>query len=106
LLARAGVVSPAGLRKGRKYAIIVIFLVAAAVTPPDPVSWGILGIPLIGLYESGIIAAALIERGRRRRDEADAKREEEETKREAEEAKRAAEKATQSSGQASLPAGE
>jgi len=93
LLARAGVVSAPGLRKGRKYAIIVIFLIAAAVTPPDPISWCVLGIPLVGLYESGIIAAAMIEAGRRRRDEADAKREEEEAKREAEESKRAAEKA-------------
>jgi len=110
LLSRAGVVSAPGLRKGRKYAWIVIFLVAAAVTPPDPVSWGILGIPLIGLYEGGIIAAMLIERGRKRRDEEDAKREEEEAKREAqerkdEESKRVAEEAA-ASGQASLPAGE
>lgn len=83
LLARAGVVSAKGLRKGRKYAIIVIFIIAAAVTPPDPVSWCILGIPLIGLYEGGILSAALIERGRKKRDEAEAKAAAEEEAREA-----------------------
>ena len=72
LLARAGVVSASGLRKGRKYAVIVIFIVAAIMTPPDPFSQFILGIPLIGLYEAGIISAALIERGRRRREAAEA----------------------------------
>lgn len=72
LLARAGVVSASGLRKGRKYAIVVIFIVAAVMTPPDPFSQFILGIPLIGLYEAGIISAALIERGRRRREAAEA----------------------------------
>jgi sec-independent protein translocase protein TatC len=72
LLARAGVVSAAGLRKGRKYAVIVIFVVSAVMTPPDPFSQFILGVPLIGLYEAGIIAAALVERGRRRREAAEA----------------------------------
>jgi sec-independent protein translocase protein TatC len=87
LLGRATVVSAKGLRKGRKYAMIVIFLIAAAVTPPDPVSWCVMGLPLVGLYESGILAVALIERGRRKRDEAEARKQAEE---EAAEAKAAA----------------
>jgi sec-independent protein translocase protein TatC len=93
LLAHAGVVEASALRKGRKYAILIIFVIAAVMTPPDPFSQFILGIPLCALYESGIIATAMISRGRRRREEAEAKREEEEAKREAEEAKRAAERA-------------
>ncbi|HVY87511.1 MAG TPA: twin-arginine translocase subunit TatC [Hyphomonadaceae bacterium] len=106
LLARAQVVTAKGLRKGRKYAILVIFVIAAAVTPPDPVSWFVLGMPLILLYESGIIAAVLVEISRKRRDAADAKREAEEAKREAEEnARRVAAEAAKSAAPA-LPAGE
>jgi sec-independent protein translocase protein TatC len=93
LLAKAGVVEASSLRKGRKYAILVIFVIAAVMTPPDPFSQFFLGVPLVALYESGIIATAMIQRGRRRREEAEAKREEQEAKREAEEAKRAAERA-------------
>jgi sec-independent protein translocase protein TatC len=106
LLARARVVSAKGLRKGRKYAVIVILVIAAAVTPPDPVSWCILGIPLVGLYEAGIISAAMIEAGRKRRDAEDAKREADEAKKEAEdEAKRRAAEAA-ASATPPLPAGE
>ncbi len=93
LLARGGIVSAKGLRKGRKYAFIAILVVAAAVTPPDPVSFLALGIPLLGLYESGIIAAAMIDRGRRKREEAEAKAAAEEERREAEEAARTAQSA-------------
>jgi sec-independent protein translocase protein TatC len=85
LLSKAGVVESSTLRKGRKYAILIIFVVAAVMTPPDPFSQFLLAMPLIGLYESGIACAWLIERGRKRREAAEAKREEEEAKREAEE---------------------
>jgi sec-independent protein translocase protein TatC len=104
LLSRAGVVHASGLRKARRYAIVVIVIVAAVMTPPDPVSWLALSVPLMMLYEAGIWWSASIERGRRRREEAEAKREAEEEAREAAEAKRRAEKATQSAP--ALPAGE
>jgi sec-independent protein translocase protein TatC len=87
LLAKARVVSASGLRKGRKYAFVVIVIVAAVMTPPDPFSLFFLSVPLYFLYESGIIAAALIERGRKKREEADAKAEAEEAAREANEAR-------------------
>jgi sec-independent protein translocase protein TatC len=93
LLGRAGVVEASGLRKARRYALIVIVIVAAVMTPPDPVSWLVLSIPLAMLYESGIWWVAGIERGRKRREEAEAKREAEEAAREAAEAQRRAEKA-------------
>jgi len=105
LLARAGVVQVSMLRKGRKFALVVIVFAAMFMTPPDPFSWVLLSAPLFLLYESGIIAAMLIQRGRARREAADAKREEEEEAREAaEEARRRA--AAQASGQTALPAGE
>jgi len=108
LLARAGVVNAGGLRKGRKFALVVIVFAAMFMTPPDPFSWVILSAPLFLLYESGIIAAVLIERGRKRREAADAKREEEEARREAaeEESRRRAAAAAQPTTQGALPAGE
>jgi sec-independent protein translocase protein TatC len=104
LLAKAGVVEASGLRKSRKYAYVAIFVVAAIMTPADPFSVWILSIPLCLLYEAGILAAAIIGAGRKRREEAEARREAEEEAREAAEAKRRTERATQSAP--ALPAGE
>lgn len=107
LLSMAGVIQSSFLRSGRKYALLVIFVVAAVVTPPDPFSQFILGVPLYFLYESGIIMAWLIERGRKRRDAEEAKREEAEEKREAaEEARRRAASAAAGAPAGTLPAGE
>ena len=110
LLARAGVVNAGMLRKGRKFALVVIVFAAMFMTPPDPFSWVLLSVPLFILYESGIIAAVLIERARKRRDAEAAKREEEEERREAaEEARRrmaVASVTSQGTPQGTLPAGE
>jgi sec-independent protein translocase protein TatC len=103
LLSKAGVVQASGLRKGRKYAILAIFVVAAIMTPPDPFSQFILGVPLCLLYESGIICASIIERGRKRREAEEAKREEEEAKREAAAAQRRAATAAPPPGQLPAP---
>ena len=54
LLGRAGMVRAATLAKGRKYAIIVTFVVAAFITPPDIVSQILLAVPMMGLYELSI----------------------------------------------------
>jgi len=58
-LARLGLVSAAGLARFRKYAIVLIFAVAAFVTPPDPITQMMLAIPLVVLYEVGILTARL-----------------------------------------------
>ena len=70
LLALTGVVNAQMLRTGRRYAILGVFVVAAVVTPPDPISQLSLAIPIILLYEISIWCVGLMER-RRRRDEAD-----------------------------------
>lgn len=70
LLGLAGIVSAEALSKGRKYAIVGIFVVAAFVTPPDPISQSMLAFPLIVLYEISIWCVRLIETRRRREDEA------------------------------------
>lgn len=66
LLGRAGLVTPEQLAKGRRYAIVVSFVVAAFLTPPDILSQFALAIPIILLYEISI----LIIRYMRRKDAA------------------------------------
>lgn len=65
LLGRAGIVTADSLRAKRKWAIIIAFIVAAVLTPPDPVSQISLAIPTLLLYEISIFAVRMIEKSRR-----------------------------------------
>lgn len=58
-LARMGLVSHRALRKYRKYAFLVIAIVAAVLTPPDLISMAMLGIPLYLLFELSVVIAAV-----------------------------------------------
>jgi len=58
-LSRLGLVTSKGLRTKRKYAILVSFVVAAILTPPDPFTQSLMAGPLIILYEAGIWIAYL-----------------------------------------------
>src|ERR1700712_846655 len=60
ILARMGIVSIAKLKQIRPYVIFGALVISAVVTPPDVFSQLILAIPLIILYEVGIIAARII----------------------------------------------
>ncbi len=62
LMGRVGMVSSAGLRKKRKYVIVLIFVVAAILTPPDVLSQVGLAIPLLILYEVSIWIVARMEK--------------------------------------------
>lgn len=64
LMERAGLVTRDQLRRGRRYAILVAFIVAAVATPPDIISQFMLAIPLILLYELSLIAIWFTERRR------------------------------------------
>lgn len=64
LLARAGLVSAKGLREKRRYAIVLAFVAAAILTPPDPLSQIGLALPIIFLYEISIISALMVEKKR------------------------------------------
>ena len=67
LLVWLGLVSTASLRKYRRHAIVVIFIVAAIVTPSsEPLSQALLAAPLIVLYELAILVAARVEKQRER----------------------------------------
>jgi len=54
LLGRAGVISAQTLASKRKYAVIITFVIAAFLTPPDIISQVMLAVPILGLYEISI----------------------------------------------------
>jgi sec-independent protein translocase protein TatC len=58
LLTRIGLITPDFLRKYRKHAIIVVLVLAAIITPPDVLSQIIVSIPILILYEIGILVSA------------------------------------------------
>jgi sec-independent protein translocase protein TatC len=53
-LSKLGVVNARMLARNRKYVIVLIFIGAAVLTPPDPLSQLMMAIPLVALYEAGI----------------------------------------------------
>jgi sec-independent protein translocase protein TatC len=64
-LARLGIISPQMLAKNRKYAIVLIAVMAAVITPtPDPVNMTLVMVPLYLLFEVGVILARLLYRPR------------------------------------------
>jgi sec-independent protein translocase protein TatC len=69
LMGMAGLVTSNFLRTGRRYAIVIVFVIAAIITPPDPISMMSLAVPGVLLYEISILCVWLIER-RRARDDA------------------------------------
>ena len=60
ILVLLGWVTPAQLREYRGYVVVGVFIVAAVITPPDVVSQLLLAIPMVLLYELGIVAARLV----------------------------------------------
>lgn len=63
-LSKIGLLTPEVMRKYRKHAIVVIFVLAAIFTPPDPFTQVMLGIPLILLYEFSILISAMVVKGK------------------------------------------
>jgi sec-independent protein translocase protein TatC len=68
LMARAGLVTAAGLAAKRRYAIVALFGVAAVLTPPDVISQVSLAVPLIILYEASIISCRMVEKAQAKRE--------------------------------------
>ena len=101
LLVQVGIVTTEGLRSKRRYAIVVAFVIAAVLTPPDVVSQLALAIPLLVFYELSILIGRVIER---KRDAADKKAEADELKaEEAEEEKTAEEEKKAEDAAATVP---
>jgi sec-independent protein translocase protein TatC len=65
LLAKINLVTHNSLKKFRKYAIVIAFLAAAFLTPPDPFSQISLALPIIILYEVSIYIAKIIQRNKK-----------------------------------------
>ena len=61
-MARLGLVSVAFLKKNRRYAILLFFVAAAILTPPDVVSQVLMAVPLMLLYELSIVGARIFGR--------------------------------------------
>ncbi|MBV9076835.1 MAG: twin-arginine translocase subunit TatC [Methylobacteriaceae bacterium] len=66
LLARAGIIDSQFLKDKRRYAIVIVFVVAAVLTPPDVISQVSLAIPTLLLYEAAIISVVMVEKRRER----------------------------------------
>ncbi len=64
LLGHAGVIDQAFLRAKRRYAVVLITVVAAILTPPDLISMCALVVPMVLLYEGAVFAVGLIEKNR------------------------------------------
>ena len=62
LLVKAGFITPDGMARQRKYAIVIAFVAAAILTPPDVISQVLLALPVIALYEISIILARILVR--------------------------------------------
>jgi len=59
-LSKVGLVSPQWLSKNRKYAVVIIAVIAAVITPtPDPFNMSLVMVPLLILYEVGVLLAKL-----------------------------------------------
>jgi sec-independent protein translocase protein TatC len=59
-LTKIGIITPSFMRKYRKHAIVVIFIIAAIITPPDVFSQTLVAIPLLILYEVSILISAKV----------------------------------------------
>jgi sec-independent protein translocase protein TatC len=64
LIARAGLIDAAFLREKRRYAIVIVFVAAAILTPPDVISQFALAVPTLLLYELSIISVSMVEKKR------------------------------------------
>jgi sec-independent protein translocase protein TatC len=67
-LSKIGLITPGFLKKYRRHALVVILIVAAIITPPDIFSQLLVSLPLIILYEIGIVISRSIERKRQRQE--------------------------------------
>lgn len=68
LLGRAGMVTAKGLREKRRYAVVIAFIAAAVLTPPDVITQIGLAVPTLLLYEVSILSVAMVDKKRREED--------------------------------------
>jgi sec-independent protein translocase protein TatC len=71
LLTALGVISPPQLSKARPYVVVGAFVVAMILTPPDVFSQVMLAVPLLILFEAGLLVSRLVYRRRKEREESE-----------------------------------
>ncbi|WP_161971713.1 twin-arginine translocase subunit TatC [Flavobacterium silvisoli] len=69
-LTKLGMVTPTFLRTYRKYAIVIVLIIAAIVTPPDVVSQITVAVPMLLIYEVSIWISAIVVRNKKRHEQA------------------------------------
>lgn len=65
-LTKLGLVGPSFLRKYRKYAIVILLIIAAVITPPDVVSQVTVAIPMLVIYEASIWISVIVENNKKK----------------------------------------
>ena len=75
-MTKVGLLTPKFMRTYRRHAIIVILIIGAIVTPPDPLSQVLISFPLFLLYEISIFISAYVVRQKRKEEEREAKTDE------------------------------
>lgn len=74
-LSKIGLVTPRFLRQYRKHSVVAILIIAAIITPPDPLSQVLISLPLYLLFEISIIISARVEKNKLREEEEERLRE-------------------------------
>ncbi|MBX2964987.1 MAG: twin-arginine translocase subunit TatC [Cyclobacteriaceae bacterium] len=67
-LTKVGILTPAFMRKYRRHSIVIILIIAAVVTPPDPFSQTLIAIPLYLLYEFSVFISATVMKSKAKRE--------------------------------------
>lgn len=73
-LSKVGIITPELMRTYRRHAIVVILILGAVLTPPDPLSQILISIPLFGLYQFSIFISAAVHRKQRKKELAEQKK--------------------------------
>lgn len=71
-LSQIGIVTPAFLKRYRKHSVVIILVIAAIITPPDPLSQTLISIPLYMLYECSILISGIVVRRKAKQEAAEA----------------------------------
>lgn len=69
ILSQLGIISPAFLRRNRKVALLIVFLLGAVLTPPDIISQALMAGPLILLYEVSVLVSRFVTRRKEEKEE-------------------------------------
>jgi sec-independent protein translocase protein TatC len=69
-LTKVGLVTPEFLRKYRKYALVLVLILSAVITPPDIASQVLVAIPILILYQISIYISAVVVKNQKRKEKA------------------------------------